>query len=101
MLDVLEALVKFGRVERFVIDEAHCVCEWGSDFRPHYAQLSELKKLFPSIKILAMTATAPPDMRKELITGLLLQNCKVFYASYNRPNLRYSVKKVEKKDLCD
>lgn len=48
-----------------------------------------------------MTATAPPDMRKELINGLLLSNCKIFYASYNRPNLHYSVRKVAKSELCD
>lgn len=64
VLDVLEALVEANQIERFVIDEAHCVCEWGSDFRPHYARLYELRQRFPQIGILAMTATAPPDMRK-------------------------------------
>lgn len=99
VLDVLEAMVKTDRVERFVIDEAHCVSEWGSDFRPHYAMLSQLRQRFPRVKILAMTATAPPDIRSDLVKQLSIMNCRVFQASFNRPNLIYSVRKVTRKNI--
>ena len=62
--DALEELVLHDKVDLFVIDEAHCVCEWGNDFRPDYAKLSSLREDFKLVKILAMTATAPPHIRK-------------------------------------
>lgn len=94
-------MVKTDRVEKFVIDEAHCVSEWGSDFRPHYAMLSQLKERFPRVRILAMTATAPPDIRSDLVRQLRIMNCRVFQASFNRPNLMYCVRKVSRKNIAE
>lgn len=61
--DVIEALVTNQKIILFVIDEAHCVCEWGNDFRKDYAKLSSLRTDFRDVRILAMTATAPPHIR--------------------------------------
>lgn len=58
--DFLECLVFENKVDRFVIDEAHCISEWGSDFRPDYSKLSQIKSIFPGVRILGMSATIPP-----------------------------------------
>ncbi len=81
----------------FAIDEAHCVSQWGFDFRPSYLQLSVLRKLKPKVPILALTATATKMVQKDIEEKLLLQSPQKFIASFARPNLSFSVFEVEHK----
>ncbi len=78
-------------IARFAIDEAHCISEWGHDFRPEYRRLAELRKRFPTIPIVAMTATATTRVREEIAQHLHLRNPRAFVAGFNRPNLTYTV----------
>ncbi len=78
-------------VVRFAIDEAHCISEWGHDFRPDYRRLSELRKSFPGVPILALTATATDRVRDDIVTSLGLRDPQCYVASFNRPNLTYRV----------
>jgi ATP-dependent DNA helicase RecQ len=73
------------------IDEAHCISEWGHDFRPEYRQLAILKKQFPHIPLIALTATAIPQVRKDIREQLGLVNVKEFTGSFNRQNLQYRI----------
>ncbi len=73
------------------IDEAHCISEWGHEFRPDYRNLSGLRQDFPGVPVIALTATATERVRWDIVEQLGLQNGKVFLSSFNRPNLRYSV----------
>ncbi|CAG8541003.1 5964_t:CDS:2, partial [Diversispora eburnea] len=82
-----------GRLGRFVIDEAHCVSQWGHDFRPDYVELGKMKCIFPDIPVMALTATATTIVREDLIRNLGISNCKVFTTGFNRKNLIYEVRK--------
>ena len=78
-------------VQLIAIDEAHCISEWGHDFRPEYRQISELRKLFPGVPFMALTATATGRVREDIVSHLKLREPKCYVASFNRPNLTYRV----------
>ncbi len=78
------------------IDEAHCISQWGHDFRPDYRNLKVLRRNFPKIPIIALTATATEEVREDIVRQLSLQDHKMFISSFNRPNLSYEV--LPKKD---
>ena len=73
------------------VDEAHCISEWGHDFRPEYRQLAELRSHFPGVPLMALTATATGRVREDIVTHLQLRDPSCYVASFNRPNLTYRV----------
>ena len=83
--------LKAWNVTCIAIDEAHCVSEWGHDFRPEYRQLAKLRTALPAVPLMALTATATERVRADIITHLKLREPEVFVASFNRPNLTYRV----------
>jgi len=83
-------------ISAFAIDEAHCVSEWGHDFRPEYRQMRQLRQRYPDIPILALTATATGRVRQDIIQQLTLQEPGIHVASFNRPNLYYEVQPKER-----
>ncbi|MGE5228852.1 MAG: RecQ family ATP-dependent DNA helicase [Deltaproteobacteria bacterium] len=83
-------------VALFAIDEAHCVSQWGHDFRPEYVQLGRLRGLFPGVPIMACTATADPETRDDVRLRLGLADAAVYVTGFDRPNIRYTV--VEKRE---
>jgi len=89
-------LVARSHVALFAIDEAHCVSQWGHDFRPEYRQLTLLHERFPDIPRIALTATADAPTRREIVERLALEDARQFVSSFDRPNIRYCV--VEKDD---
>ena len=78
-------------VNLLAIDEAHCISEWGHDFRPEYRQLAGLRQLFPSVPMMALTATATDRVRQDIVSLLQLREPCCYVASFNRPNLTYRV----------
>jgi ATP-dependent DNA helicase RecQ len=84
-------VVKSWNVTALAVDEAHCISEWGHDFRPEYRRLRELRQALPEVPAIALTATATPRVREDILTQLALRDAAVFVASFNRPNLNYLV----------
>ncbi|KAJ7701476.1 P-loop containing nucleoside triphosphate hydrolase protein [Mycena rosella] len=97
---VLCSLYHLGNLARFVIDEAHCISTWGSDFRIAYRELHTLRDDFPDVPIMALTATATPQNTRDIIGRLRLKNPAVFRQSLNRANIKYVVK-PKRNDIND
>jgi ATP-dependent DNA helicase RecQ len=87
------------KISLIAIDEAHCISEWGHDFRPDYRNLKMLRNIFPNVPVMALTATATEKVREDIISQLSLGQAKIFISSFNRPNLSYAV--FPKKDSYD
>lgn len=88
-----EFLERLGQLKLalFAIDEAHCISQWGHDFRPDYVQIGRIRGLFPAVPIVAMTATADPETRKDIIRQLGIEQATVYVAGFDRPNITYTV----------
>ena len=93
LLTEIPYLLSHIHISLFAIDEAHCISQWGHDFRPEYAQLGQLRERFPTVPIMALTATADRITRHDIITQLKLRNCPEYISSFDRPNLNLSVKR--------
>ena len=89
MLTILQQV----NVSLFAIDEAHCISNWGHDFRPEYTQLGQLKELFPNVPIMALTATADKITKDDILVQLKIEHAKTFISSFDRPNLSLDVKR--------
>src|SRR4029079_12051435 len=85
------SLLSRARVALFAIDEAHCVSQWGHDFRPEYVGLSVIAERFPDVPRIALTATADQLTRKEIVARLQLDGSPQFVSSFDRPNIRYEI----------
>lgn len=98
-----QSLLEQSRIALFAIDEAHCVSQWGHDFRPEYLGLSTLHERFPHVPRIALTATADTATRAEILTRLDLSAARVFVASFDRPNIRYRIaeKSEPRRQLLD
>lgn len=89
--DGLKTLHRKKKLARIVIDEAHCVSHWGHDFRPDYQQIGELRRTFPGVPVMALTATATRNVIADVKHNLHMDGCEVFSQSFDRPNLYYQV----------
>lgn len=83
--------LKGTNINFFAIDEAHCISQWGHDFRPEYRQLKQLRQHFPDKAIIALTATATPRVKDDIIKELQIPNARMYQASFARPNLSYKI----------
>ena len=93
LLTEIPYLLSHIRISLFAIDEAHCISQWGHDFRPDYTQLGQLHEHFPDVPIMALTATADKVTRHDILEQLKIEDAKEFISSFDRPNLNLSVKR--------
>lgn len=91
MLDNWKENLRAWNIACLAIDEAHCVSEWGHDFRPEFRQIAQLRDLLPDVPVIALTATATERVREDIVKHLRLRSPEIFVASFNRPNLTYKV----------
>jgi len=91
MLDTFLERALNWNIAQFAIDEAHCISEWGHDFRPDYRELKKLRKHLPDVPVMALTATATEQVRADIIEELNLRDPRCYVASFDRPNLTYRV----------
>jgi ATP-dependent DNA helicase RecQ len=89
-------LLKRAKLSLFAIDEAHCISQWGHDFRKDYLQLAMLRREFPEVPVVALTATADERTRHEIVARLMLRRAEIFVSSFDRPNIQYRI--TEKRD---
>ncbi|OTB07626.1 hypothetical protein M426DRAFT_317933 [Hypoxylon sp. CI-4A] len=98
-LNGLDTLYRNKKLARLVIDEAHCVSQWGHDFRPDYKELRSFRDSFPGVPLMALTATATQNVILDVKHNLGIEECAEFVQSFNRPNLYYEVLKKEKENI--
>ena len=96
LMNTLRDLNRRRVLARMVIDEAHCVSQWGHDFRPDYKDLGIVRAELPHVPVMALTATATENVKVDVMQNLNIDGCKVFTQSFNRPNLKYEVRRKEK-----
>ena len=102
LINAFNDLYQRKKLARIVIDEAHCVSQWGHDFRPDYKLLGEVRQQFSGVPVIALTATATENVKIDVIHNLGIKGCEVFTQSFNRPNLTYEVRsKGKAKDVLD
>ena len=100
IVNAFRELHRRRKLARIVIDEAHCVSQWGHDFRPDYKLLGEVRQQFQGVPVMALTATATENVKVDVIHNLGIPNCEVYTQSFNRPNLTYEVRpKAKAKDV--
>ncbi|KAF8475964.1 hypothetical protein BDZ91DRAFT_200703 [Kalaharituber pfeilii] len=92
MVSALQRLSERGKLARLVVDEAHCVSQWGHDFRPDYKTIGSLRDKLQGVPLMALTATATQEVRIDVIHNLKMKGCEIFSQSFNRPNLTYAVR---------
>lgn len=96
--EIFQERVKRMKVNLIAVDEAHCISQWGYDFRPSYLEIAALRNFLPDVNFIALTATATNEVKKDIQEKLLFKNARVFQKSFARENLSYSVFKLEDKE---
>lgn len=93
--DIVKVRIQKMKVALVAVDEAHCISEWGHDFRPAYRQIAEMRQLLPEVPVIALTATATQEVVEDIVGGLELKDPAIFRKSFTRPNLIYVVQKEQ------
>jgi len=96
--DLAIARIRQMKVNLIAVDEAHCISQWGYDFRPPYLEIAKIREFFPKIPVLALTATATPEVVSDIQEKLAFEEAQVFQSSFSRPNLAYIVRASEAKE---